>query len=53
MPSLSPANRTSRDVSFGLTQNALQLWPVVSFINYTYVPLRLRVLVVNVVALFW
>lgn len=31
----------------------VQLWPLVSLINYKYVPLKLRVLVINVVALFW
>lgn len=31
----------------------LQLWPLASFINYRFVPLRLRVLFVNVVAFFW
>jgi hypothetical protein len=31
----------------------VQLWPLASFINYKVVPLRLRVLFVNVVAFFW
>jgi hypothetical protein len=30
-----------------------QVWPVVSLINYRYIPLRLRVLFVNAIALFW
>ncbi len=31
----------------------LQLWPVVSLINYKYVPLKLRVLVMQAIAFFW
>ena len=30
-----------------------QVWPIVSLVNYRYIPLRLRVLFVNAVALFW
>jgi len=29
------------------------IWPVVQFVNFKYVPLELRVLVVNVVSLGW
>ena len=29
------------------------IWPVVQFINFKYVPLELRVLVVNIVSLGW
>jgi protein Mpv17 len=29
------------------------IWPIVQFINFKYVPLELRVLVVNVVSLGW
>jgi len=29
------------------------VWPVVQFINFKYVPLELRVLVVNIVSLGW
>ena len=31
----------------------LQLWPLVSLINYKYVPLKLRVLVMQAIAFFW
>ena len=31
----------------------LQLWPLVSLINYKYVPLKLRVLVMQALAFFW
>lgn len=30
-----------------------QLWPLVSLINYKYVPLKLRVLVMQAIAFFW
>jgi peroxisomal membrane protein 2 len=32
---------------------ALQVWSVVSLINYRFVPLQFRVLFANIVALFW
>jgi len=32
---------------------AVQVWPLASLINYKFVPLRLRVLFVNMVAFFW
>lgn len=31
----------------------LQLWPLVSLLNYKYVPLKLRVLVMQAIAFFW
>lgn len=31
----------------------LQVWPIVSLINYRYVPVQFRVLFANVIALFW
>ncbi|KAK9909772.1 hypothetical protein WJX75_007242 [Coccomyxa subellipsoidea] len=37
----------------GVQKNGWRLWPLASFINYRFVPLRLRVLFVNVVAFFW
>ncbi|BDA42748.1 Peroxisomal membrane protein PMP22 [Coccomyxa sp. Obi] len=37
----------------GIQKNGWRLWPLASLINYAYVPLRLRVLFVNVVAFFW
>ncbi|KAK9805989.1 hypothetical protein WJX73_001108 [Symbiochloris irregularis] len=46
--------RQNLQASFAAVQaQAWKLWPLVSIINYTYVPLRFRVLVMNVVALFW
>ena len=33
--------------------DVLQLWPLVSLINYKYVPLKLRVLVMQAIAFFW
>ena len=35
------------------TDAVLQLWPLVSLINYKYVPLKLRVLVMQAIAFFW
>lgn len=32
---------------------SLMLWPWVGFINFAFVPVDLRVLVNNVVAIFW
>lgn len=47
-------SRSCIQVAFPAVQaQAWKLWPIVSFINYTYVPLRLRVLLINIVALFW
>lgn len=38
----------------GMTiHDVLQLWPLVSLINYKYVPLKLRVLVMQAIAFFW
>lgn len=34
-------------------RDVLQLWPLVSLINYKYVPLKLRVLVMQAIAFFW
>ncbi|KAK9817107.1 hypothetical protein WJX72_009641 [[Myrmecia] bisecta] len=36
-----------------IQMNGWKLWPIASFINYTYVPLKLRVLFVNCVAFAW
>ncbi|CAN0482621.1 unnamed protein product [Laminaria digitata] len=33
--------------------NNLKIWPWVSFVNFAFVPVNLRVLVSNVVAVFW
>ena len=37
----------------GVQKNGWRLWPLASWITYQYIPLRLRVLFVNVVAFFW
>lgn len=37
----------------GVQKNGWRLWPLASWITYQFVPLRLRVLFVNVVAFFW
>jgi Mpv17 / PMP22 family len=44
--------RLKRDYP-GIQWNGWKLWPLAAFINYTYVPLKLRVLFVNVVAFCW
>ncbi len=36
-----------------LTSAAAQLWPVVGYVNYKFVPIQYRVLVINLAALFW
>jgi peroxisomal membrane protein 2 len=36
-----------------LQLNGWKVWPLVSLINYRYVPVQFRVLFANVVALFW
>ena len=37
----------------GVQKNGWRLWPLASWITYQFIPLRLRVLFVNVVAFFW
>ena len=37
----------------GVQKNGWRLWPLASWVTYQYIPLRLRVLFVNVVAFFW
>ena len=37
----------------GVQKNGWRLWPLASWITYQYIPLRLRVLFVNIVAFFW
>eukprot|EP00898_Chlorokybus_atmophyticus_P003595 jgi/Chlat1/4236/Chrsp27S04313 len=37
----------------GIQKNGWRLWPIVAFINYKFMPLELRVLFINVVAIFW
>ena len=44
--------RLKRDYP-GIQWNGWKLWPLAAFVNYTYVPLKLRVLFVNVVAFCW
>nr|VZI11234.1 unnamed protein product [Spirometra erinaceieuropaei] len=53
-------NWSIEEAKTGLSNNYIQamlmnirVWPPVQFINFTFVPLHLRVLVVNFVALFW
>lgn len=36
-----------------LQRNGWKVWPLVTLINYRFVPLQLRVLFANIVALFW
>jgi peroxisomal membrane protein 2 len=36
-----------------LQMNSWKVWPIVSIVNYKYVPLKLRVLVVQLLAFFW
>ena len=37
----------------GVQKNGWRLWPLASWVTYQYIPLRLRVLFVNIVAFFW
>lgn len=45
-------NKLQRDYP-GVQVNGWKLWPLASLVNYRFVPLKLRVLFVNIVALFW
>ncbi len=36
-----------------IQRNGWKLWPLAALVNYRYVPLKLRVLFVNVVAFCW
>lgn len=44
--------RLARDYP-GVQRNGWRVWPLASFLNYRFVPLQLRVLFVNLVALCW
>ncbi|KIW08577.1 uncharacterized protein PV09_00541 [Verruconis gallopava] len=48
----SPADKLRSTYSTALRKN-WQVWPAVQFVNFAFVPLELRVLVVNVVSLGW
>ncbi|EDO32785.1 predicted protein [Nematostella vectensis] len=38
---------------WGALKMSLKVWPLVQFVNFTYIPVQYRVLFANLVALFW
>lgn len=53
VPDLRAAWTICRDELPAVLLTQYKVWPAVNFINFTYVPEPLRVLVSGVVALFW